>query len=155
DYFNAVDIPVLRGRDFVDADSAGSGAVAVVNEKLAKMGWPDGDAIGRRLTIGRETLQVVGIVKDTNTRGFRSEIGPTVYRAFFQYNRQVAATLYIRTLADPAISFSAVRDVVRSLDPSVVVAARTMDQQIDAALSQERLSATLCVALGGVALGLS
>jgi ABC-type lipoprotein release transport system permease subunit len=125
-----------------------------VNEKLAKSGWPDGDPIGRQLTIGKETLQVVGIVKDTKTRGFRSAIEPTVYRAFFQYSRP-AGTLYIRTLSDPALSFSAVRDVVRAPGPSVVMTARTMEQQIDGNLSQERLSATLCVALGVVALGLS
>ena len=153
-YFDVVGIPVLRGRDFADIDSSGSVAVAVINEKLAKVGWPDGDAIGRQLTIGKETLQVVGIVKDTRTRGFRSAIEPTVYRSFFQYSRP-AGTLYIRTLTDPALSFTAVRDVVRELGPSVVVTARTLDQQIDGNLSQERLTATLCVALGSVALGLS
>jgi predicted permease len=153
-YFNAVGIPILHGRDFSDTDSAGSAAVAIVNEKLAKMGWPDANPIGRRLTLGMETLQVVGIVKDTKTRGFRSAIEPTVYQSFFQDSRPAGA-LYIRTLADPALSFAAVRDVVRELSPSVVVTARTRDQQIDGNLSQERLSATLCVALGGVALGLS
>ena len=92
--------------------------------------------------------------KTLDTRMSQDAIEPTVYRSFFQYSRP-AGTLYIRTLSNPVLSFSAVRDAIRELGPSVVVTARTMEQQIDGNLSQERLSATLCITLGGVALGLS
>jgi putative ABC transport system permease protein len=72
DYFRALDVPLVRGRDFNDADRIDAPFVAIINEQLAKDAFPNVDPIGRTIRAGLDSLEpmtIVGIVKDVRTRG--------------------------------------------------------------------------------------
>jgi putative ABC transport system permease protein len=67
DYFEVLRLPVVRGREFSDADTLSSTPVALVNETLARRYWPDEDPIGRTVTVqfyNDQPRQIVGIVPD-------------------------------------------------------------------------------------------
>ena len=70
DYFKAMRIPVLRGRDFSDRDALTTPPVAVINETFARTIWPDDDPIGKRVTVPdfHEPMTVVGVVGDVKHR---------------------------------------------------------------------------------------
>ena len=64
DYFHAMEIPVLRGREFTTHDDASAPAVAMINEDMAARYWPHGDAIGRSVIVFGKPWQIVGIVRN-------------------------------------------------------------------------------------------
>ena len=72
EYFRALQVPVVRGRDFNDGDRIDAPFVAIINEQLAKDAFPGVDPIGRTIRAGLDSLEpmtIVGIVKDVRTRG--------------------------------------------------------------------------------------
>lgn len=150
-YFDILNMPVLAGRDFSDRDN-GDSSSTVVNETLARQCWPNLDPLGQKLTYGDATLQVVGVIRDTNTRGFRSDIVPTVYTVPMPRDMGI---LLIRTASDPFGVFPLIRETIRQIDPNVPVTFASMQEHIEGSLSQERLASTLCVTLGAIALGLT
>jgi predicted permease len=84
DYFRAMKIPLLQGRPFNDHDNAGSGAVVLVNEAMARRFWPDSDAIGARINIddnntGPRPVEIVGVVGDVKHLSLESESTFDVY----------------------------------------------------------------------------
>jgi MacB-like periplasmic core domain len=71
DYFAAMRIPIVGGRDFVASDIVKSPGVVIVNETLAGRFWPGQNAIGKRLHSGNtDVLEVVGVAKNTSTRAW-------------------------------------------------------------------------------------
>src|SRR5206468_902495 len=87
-YFSAMRIP-LQGRDVSESDNDGAQRVVIVNERLAKKFWPAGDAIGKRLTLGRsaqnaEWLTVIGIAHDVRQDDWTSSLEPEVYLPYLQ-----------------------------------------------------------------------
>jgi putative ABC transport system permease protein len=94
DYFSVLRIPTRQGRLWTDDENRRGAAVAVVNESMAKLYWPNGDAIGRQfkfVTMRDELpyspmapgadgwLQIVGVVKDVRNDGLRNPIKPAFY----------------------------------------------------------------------------
>jgi predicted permease len=161
DYFRTLGIPVLRGREFSDADRENAPAVAVINEKLARRLWPDEDPIGKRLAAPffsgprRPPVEIVGVVKDTRHRSLLTEPPPILYLPELQaYDGR--ATLVIRTEDDPTGLISAVRNEVAAVDANLpVVAVKTMSQQIASTLWQQRMAAGLIGIFGILALVLA
>ena len=85
-YFRVFGIPVVRGRDFTERDTAASPGVVIINETMARQQWPKGDALNQRLTIGRglvavdePLLQIVGIVGDVVDSGLDGAPLPMLY----------------------------------------------------------------------------
>ncbi len=64
EYFQTVRIPLLQGRDFTVHDDASSPGVAIINESMAHRYWPNGDALGHSVVVGKKTSQIVGVVRD-------------------------------------------------------------------------------------------
>jgi putative ABC transport system permease protein len=152
-YFDTLGIPLLRGRAFSNADRKESPRVMIVTQAVARMLWPGGDAVGRRLGFGQperveDWWTVVGVVADTRFREMR-EMTPTVYvpaGQFMGVNR-----LAIRTIGDPADVLPSVRQAVQEMDPQTLVAsAHTMKGLVAKELARPRLNATL---IGAFALG--
>jgi predicted permease len=121
-YFSAVGIPLVQGRGFDESDRAPAPDVMVINETMARVGWPDADPIGRqvRLKSGR-TMTVVGIVRDSRHLFVDSLPPPTMYYAHALFSHP-AMWLTVRSAGDPAAIADVVRREVAALDPGIAVA---------------------------------
>lgn len=161
-YFATLRQPVLVGREFTDADVTGQPKVAVVNLAFAKRfyGSPQ-NAIGRAIAEGagngiKYDTTIVGVVGNSKHSDLRTELGAAVYLPYLQAKHPTGVTLYVRTSAAPSASSSTIRAAIHQLDPTLVVdGLRTMDQQIDRSLSDERALAFLAIGFSLLALVLA
>ena len=106
DYFNVMQIPLLRGRLFSDRDTVKPNNhrdVAIVNKQLADRMWPNHDPVGKRINCdddGTGCAEVIGLVGDVKHNSLVDEIGYDVYYACFQtYAKQTH--FVARTQGDP------------------------------------------------------
>jgi putative ABC transport system permease protein len=167
-YFEAMRVPVLRGRDFNDRDVAGQTRVAVVSRSMAERHWPGEEAVGKRFAYANirrdaqqppDWIEIVGVVGDIKHRGLdlesRPEIYVPVYQPLFTNRPTPPLSLYVavRTKGDPAALGPAVRREVAAVDPEQPVAnVRTMEERLAESVAQRRFNMTLlgvfaCVAL--------
>src|SRR5262249_30132209 len=98
--FRALGIPLLQGRDFGPQDRRDAPSVAVLNETLAKRLWPDGQALGRRIALGRGEALVVGIAGDVRQTRLDAEPAAAIYTAHSQSTRR-GMSLVVRTQGRP------------------------------------------------------
>jgi putative ABC transport system permease protein len=156
-YFSAMGTALLAGREFTDADRAGTQRVAVVNESFARhfLGDPQ-HAIGHYLADGggnvKPDIEIVGVVKDAKHTGVREEITRTVFTPYLQEADPGGMTFYIRTWQTPESAETTVRRGMQALDSKLVLNTfRTMDEQIDDNLTAERVVALLAASFGVLA----
>jgi len=161
EYFQALGVPLERGRFFTDADRPGAERVIIVNETLARRFWPGQDPIGKRLTIGTPEmglpwLTVAGVIRDVNQSAPDAELLPHVYEPYLQasgYSWIRKMNLAMRTAGDPLALGHAVRGEVSRLDPELpVTKMRTMQQILDGSLAPRRMSMWLLTAFAVAAL---
>jgi putative ABC transport system permease protein len=165
DYFGALAIPLRRGRLLTPEDRAGAPHVAVVNEALARMAWPDQDPIGRRLTFGdgqddRDWMEVVGVVANVKSSGLTADIGPEIFVPFSQISADLwtvftplPVSVVIRSDGDLETVGGAIRAAIRSVDPEQPVTGPTpAGELIAAAVARQRFGMLLLLAFGGLAL---
>ncbi|HEX6624897.1 MAG TPA: ABC transporter permease [Pyrinomonadaceae bacterium] len=133
-YFEVMDVPLLRGRPFSEQDKADSPAVVIVNQTFADRLFPGEDAVGKRLllpSVQRPPIEIVGVVADEKVTALDAATTPVVYGPF-QQDPDRTLSVVVRTSADPGGVFGAVRGEIRSLDPNLpVYDIRTMQQVID------------------------
>lgn len=159
-YFRTLGIPILEGREFTVDDRVGTPPVAIVNEKLAKQLWPGESAIGKLLSVPfwrepRPPVQIIGVARNTKHRSLLADTPMLVYLPELQvYDGR--ATLVARTSVDPASLIPAIRDEVAALDKDIsLFAVKTMSEQIDSTLWQQRTAAGLIGIFGVLALALA
>lgn len=156
DYFGTLEIPIVRGRAFNDAEAAGQSRVAVINQTLAERLWPGEDPVGRTFEVEAPDgvpLRVVGVARDAKYRWIGDGPRPFVYVPFGQqhYDRQ---TLLVRGSGGSTVP--AVRRVLRALNPSLpVIQTSTLSQYADQGLLPQRLAAWVAGSLGLVGLFLA
>jgi predicted permease len=172
-YFEAMRIPVVRGRTFRNADAIGP-PVAVVNETFARTFWKDLDPIGRRVKprFGNETpwVTVVGVAKDVKQGGVDRATGTELYllleqlpqvfptvQALNAVLRSVtdsgAMNIVVRSGLPMATLQPAIASAVREADPSLpVIGLRPMDDVISGSLRQPRMLMHLFGGFAGLAL---
>lgn len=164
-YFEAMGVPIIAGRPFVDADDRDAPLAAVVNEAFVRRYIPDRDPLGTRIRFAfRDDLPwhtIVGVVGDVRHNGVIAEPKPTFYRPHAQWavpsgSPQRTMTLVVRTLQDPEALVAPIRAVARSLDPRVPLSrVQTMEQVLGNALAQPRFTLKLLGAFAVLALGLA
>jgi len=159
-YFRTLGIPILSGREFTDGDGAGAIPVGIINEKLANRLWPGETAVGKLLSVPfwdeiRPPIQIIGVAGDTKHRSLLAEMPMLIYLPELQaYDGR--ATLVARTSGDPKDLIPAIRGVVAEVDKDLnLFAVKTMTEQIDSTLWQQRIAAGLIGVFGLLALGLS
>jgi predicted permease len=158
-YFRTLGIPLRRGRDFTQRDTADAQRVAIIDEVLARRFWPaypnGPDPIGQRLLIGgvnKKPAEIVGIVAHVHEALENGNWPESVYVSLAQ-NAPPFAMLAVRTPGDPLLFTKTVRDQVRALDPDQPVAlVRTMDDLVEEQVGQRRLLVILLGSFAGVAL---
>jgi predicted permease len=154
-FFETMEIPLLGGRGFTSLDKQGAPRVVVINEAAARKFFPNESPIGRRVgpaldASGRE--EIVGIVRDAKYNTVRDAPVPTKYTAYAQ-SFQGTATFEVRTAGHPLSVASAVRDVVRQVDPNLpIMNLMTEVDELEGRFTQERLFAQAYVLFGGLAL---
>jgi putative ABC transport system permease protein len=120
-YFKLIQIPVVSGRTFDSHDTSSSPPVAIVNQVMAEKYWPKRNAIGGRIRMGKQTLEVVGIAKTIHYRDVSESPLPFLYLPFSQQYSSFM-TLHVESAGDPASLAAPVLAEVRRLDPGTPVA---------------------------------
>lgn len=165
EYFQAIGITLLRGRFFNQQDNANAPLVAIIDQSMTRRYWPAENALGKQFRghdpRGRDDdpLTVVGIVRDTHTRGREAEPIPHVFQPVAQLNASdspATPDLVIRTTGDPAQLAITVRDVVRSVDRTAIISTiTTMEQELDEQVSPRRFQTWLLSVFSMLALVLA
>ena len=157
-YFKTMQIPVLRGREFTEAEMTNTAMVVIVSQATARRFWGDADPIGRTLhrqgDLPRE-YTVVGVVGDVRQTVLNQDRA-SIYYASSLIGIWPAMDIAVRTDGDPASALSMVRQRVRDLDPNLPLSfVRTMDEWVSASAAPSRLNAILMGAFAAVALVLA
>ncbi|MGH9940810.1 MAG: ABC transporter permease, partial [Pyrinomonadaceae bacterium] len=154
DYFKTMGIPVVRGRDFGDGETATSPPIVIVNETLARRLAPDGNALGKRLRMDSqgEYLEVVGVAKDIKYDQLAEQQVFFAYRPLAQqYRGQM--TLHVRAAGDPQAVMNQVRAEARALDRNLPLTnVKTFEAHMRVPLAPAQLFAWLSSAFGALAL---
>ncbi|HTQ56752.1 MAG TPA: ABC transporter permease [Bryobacteraceae bacterium] len=158
-YFHTLGIPLRRGREFAEHDTADAQRVAIIDEALARRFWPaypaGEDPIGQRLLIGGvnpKAAEIVGIAADVR-QGLETSAWPEAVYTAFPQNAQKSAVLAVRTAGAPLSMTRAVKDEVRALDRDQSVAGiSTMEDLVEQQVGQRRSLMFLLGAFAGVAL---
>jgi putative ABC transport system permease protein len=155
-YFHAMGIPLLRGRELSESDTATSTQVVVINQKMADTIWPGENPLGRHIDIfGDQASEVVGVVGNALYNGFAEPAAAESYLAFPQ-RPWAYACLTIRTKGEAATLFSAVRSVVSEVDPQLPVHdMRPMEKVMAETLASQRLTLWLVGGFAALALVLA
>ncbi len=158
--FKTLGIPLLRGRDFNEGDTAASTPVAVIDETMAELYWPGQDPIGKRVHRG-------GGGSKSPWRTIVGEVGHVRYRTLEARSRtelympedQVAAStmsILVHTTGDPLALASSVQKEIQGIDPDQpVYRVRTMTQVMAESVARRRLGATLLGVFAALAMLLS
>jgi predicted permease len=153
-FFHAMGIPLLEGRELGTQDTATSPPVAVVNQELARRYFPGRNPIG--MTFNSPPIRIVGIVGNTKFSDLRQVPPPTYYIAESQNGRWNQVTFEVKTAGDPAAITDAARAAVRGFDSELPLEnVRTQEEQIDDSIRNERLFAMLTAGFGALALALA
>lgn len=153
-YFRTMQMPLLAGRAFYESDDEKHPMVAVVNETFAKHYFASPSAaIGRRVAFGAgnnlDYKVIVGVAKDARHVNLRDAARPTLFSPLKQIPLPNELYLYVRTTTPPEQSFAMVRQAMKQIDPGLAVdSLRTMDDQIDTTLGNERMIELLAISFG-------
>lgn len=151
-YFRTVGIPILVGRPFSDFDN-GTNKVGVVNEETARRFFGDKNPLGRQMCFGteqsRNCLEVIGVVKNSKQSEPRQDNQALLYTAYMQASDNGEMMVYLRGSLPPEQLFAAARESVLKLDSNLpIFNMRSLESQLEASLTSERLLSLLTTAFG-------
>ena len=154
-YFHTMRIPLLRGRDFREADSPTAQAVMIVSQATARKFWGDADPLGktlRRTAVPQTAFTIVGVVGDVRNTALNQE-SPSLYYPMAQRGVWPLMDVVVRTQGSPKAMLPTIRQKIHELDAELALAnVRTMDQWMSNNAAQPRLNTVLLSAFAGVAL---
>lgn len=153
-FFRTLDVPLVRGRDFNDRDTANAPAVAIVNEAFARAAWPGEDAIGRQMESntdeGVRKVTVVGVAADSRFMSVAEPAEPYVYVPLAQVY-QGRINLLVKTAGVSALPD--VRALIRGMNPNLPVTEALPLSEITAlGTIPQRVAAAIAGTLGIVGL---
>jgi putative ABC transport system permease protein len=155
-YFQAMGVPIKRGRDFSAQDTDRSQFVAVISESLAKESFGNADPLGKQVQCGLDSdkwMTVVGVVGDVRQGSPAENPGPTLYMPMTQhpfYGNQIHIVL--RTEVKPLTLMNAVHDQIARMNPFIAMRFTTMDAMVNTSIATERFRAALISSFAGVGL---
>jgi predicted permease len=151
-YFEAMQIPLIAGRYFTEADATVDGP-AIINQKFASAYFPNSNPIGRRISTDEKHAHwstVVGVVADVRHTSLEEEPQPQMYGANYDFGDESIA---IRSSLPPAMVINEVHGVLRSMDPSIAATdVQTMGDLISLATARRRFQTSLLTVFAAIAL---
>jgi len=164
-YVESMGMKILEGRDFLDSDmnsdtpaaAAPTWRACLINKKFADTYFKGRNPIGYHLGMGGDpgtqtNIEIVGVFSDAKYMDLREEVQLQVLVPLYQTGYPASMVAYVRTSSDEQAVFSQLRGLMRQLDPNLpIYAMRSFEDQIDLALSTERLMSFLASAFGIVA----
>jgi predicted permease len=153
-YFDALGIPVKAGRDFSWRDWGSGRKLALVDERVVKEYFGGSPPIGRSMGFGMRApydTEIVGVFADARYHDVRCEVPRQVFTNLDSVMERVSSiTVYARAAGDPRAVMPALRQAVAAVDAGLVINdMRTLDDQLNLRLANERLTSSLS---GGFAL---
>jgi predicted permease len=163
-YLKTMHVPVARGRDLSDADSAGRPGAALISDALARRFWPNEDPLGKHITLTfspdvvREVVGIVGNVKVDSLDETRPV--DTIYTSVAQVTvspgekwRSFSLTMAVRTSSDPHNATSAITSAVHEVGADIpVVNVLSMEDVIAQSMSPQRFNFFLLASFAALAL---
>lgn len=156
-FLDTLQVPLLKGRSFTEADRADAPGVVIINETVARRFFPDEDPIGKRLKLGNPEsrspwLTIVGVVEDVKYSGLDAETEAGLYVPFAQ-NPFPGMFLLVRTMSDPLGLAAAVRKEILAVDKDQPIAdIKILEQVVSESVAQRRLNTVLLGIFAVVAL---
>jgi putative ABC transport system permease protein len=154
-YFGTMGIPLLRGRNFSDAEQREPKRVILINEALARQYFPNQDPLGQRLDVvmfdDPTPTEIIGIVGNVRYDTLIDEAPPAVYFSHSDLTYSFM-TLVVRTDGDPTAIAPAIQREIRALDPNQPVSdVRTMNQVMSEWVARSRFNTLLLGLFAGLA----
>jgi len=171
-YYNTFKIPILRGRDFNDHDTASSTPVALINEALARRYWPDQNPVGQQILIGHgvgpefeePARVIIGVVGNTHDGGLARDPGEMMIVPQTQItdgltvlNASILPMRWaVRTHGDPRQLIGPITEQLRQASGGFAVSrVRTMDEIVSASTARQSFNMMLLTIFGSIALVLA
>jgi predicted permease len=156
-YFEALRIPLARGRGFTERDTPQPPPVVVINETLAQRFWPGEDALGKRLRVGERAgyYEVIGVARAAKYRTLGEQPLPFLYQPLTQ-NYQASRTVLMGVSGDARHALAPLRDAARRLDSQApLINLRTLEDAASASLLLPRAGVALFGLFGLLGLALA
>lgn len=161
-YFRAMDIPLLAGRDFTDADTEKAPQVMMVSRGFVETFFHGENVIGKKLKPGAGNdgppvwRQIVGVVGDVRHGAMARNLDPVYYLPASQFPKWCCMYSVVRTRMEPLSLEPQVKSLVASMDPNIPVTdVRAMEDRIGLELAQPRFAMVLLSVFSGLALVLT
>ena len=168
-YFSAFRVPLMKGRVFDERDTGKSERVLIINQAFAKKYWPDGDPVGKTVTIGKgvgpqfeePSRLIVGIVGNVREGSYGDNIQPVMYVPQGQItegltklaNSVIPLSWAIRTVSDPSALTNAIQHEFLAVDGQLAVSRiRTMQQVVGESSARQNFNTLLLTIFAGIAL---
>jgi predicted permease len=164
EYFHAMQIPLLEGRDFSERDDVKSLQVMIVNQAFAQKFFPGEEVLGKKLKPGAGNgtpggpawREIVGVVGNSRLGATQREMRPAMYLPASQLNTWCCLYSVVRTSLDPQSLTASVQRIVSTMDKDIpVTQVRTMNELMFSELSRPRFATILLSTFAGLAIALT
>ncbi len=155
-YFDTMQIPMRRGRDFSSENTYTSPFVAIISESLARQSFGDADPVGKQIQCGLDSdkwMTVIGVVGDVRQDSPADKPGPVLYMAMPQhpvFANQIHIVL--RTRVAPLTIMNAVQARIVHTNPLIAMKFTTMDAMVNDSVTVQRFRAVLISLFAGAGL---
>jgi putative ABC transport system permease protein len=157
DYFNTMEIRLLKGRDFAAHDVYTAPFVAIISEELARQSFPNQDPIGRQIQCGLDSpgkwMTIIGVVKDLRQDSPAESPGAALYMPLAQHPYMATQiNIAIRAKVAPASLIDTVQARIHRADPGIATRFTTMDAMVGDSVEMQRFRGILVGSFAGVGL---
>jgi predicted permease len=152
-FFSTFAIQLIKGRTFSSSDptSPSADSVAIVSQALAQQFWPTGDPLSKSvITPDNRRFTIVGVAADTQSETFTATDGPRLYTLRDPYS--LDGTLYVNFSGDPKPVEYAIRDTVKALDRTQIIAPETTWESLEDDAEQMRSLARIVLTVASIGL---
>jgi putative ABC transport system permease protein len=157
DYFRTMGVPILRGREFTQQDTASSTPVVIINQSMAQKYWGAEDAVGKRIDVDQQGhwQTIVGVVGDMHHSGLAQKTPRQLFRPYTQAAWPWMQVV-VRTEGDPLSFTRVVKDAMLRVEPERGVSKmRTMSNIVESSVGSRRFPMMLLAAFSALALVLA